>query len=95
MVQEQISPSVLRRELEHKFHLEDVEVENTWRSCCLDVDKRAVKYFSQLGVGLLIIGFCMERLVTLEDDTQAYFGLLTFTVGILLPNPSMADNPKR
>ena len=55
----------------HKFAVEDDERrfahETTWRSCCLTVDKRALLYFGQMGVGILIIGFCIAMLAT--DDS--------------------------
>ena len=81
----------------HKFAVEDVERkfahETTWRSCCLTVDKRALLYFGQMGVGILIITFCVAMLIQNQDcDTFArYSPLLALVVGIMLPAPKFHD----
>ena len=73
----------------HKFQVEDDERkfqhETTWRSCCLTVDKRALLYFGQMGVGILIITFCVAMLIQNQDcDTFArYSPLLTLVVDIM------------
>ena len=81
----------------HKFAVEDDERkfahETTWRSCCLTVDKRALLYFGQMGVGILIIGFCIAMLATDDscDSFARYSPLLTLVVGIMLPAPKLHD----
>jgi hypothetical protein len=67
--------------------------ETTWRSCCLTVDKRALLYFGQMGVGILIIGFCIAMLATDDscDSFARYSPLLTLVVGIMLPAPKLHD----
>ena len=63
----------------------------TWKSCCLTVDKKAALFFSQMGVAVTIIGFCIGMLVSNPDcDTFSRWGpLLSFVVGILLPAPRL------
>lgn len=64
--------------------------ENTWKSCCLIVDKRAVSFFSQLGISTIIIIFCLCQLYTLDKcDSSEYMSLLTLVLGCWLPQPSM------
>ena len=77
--------------IHHKFKLEDDELENYWKSCCLILDKRFCQFFSQMGVMLLIIIFCIVQLTRLDDcnNQRAYVGLLTFIVGILMPQPKI------
>ena len=81
----------------HKLHVDDEERksthETTWRSCCLTVDKRAMLYFGQMGVGVLIIGFCIAMLATDMscDSFSRYSPLLTLVVGIMLPAPKIRD----
>ena len=83
--------------LRGKIQVEDDERkfahETTWRSCCLTVDKRALLYFGQMGVGILIIAFCVAMLIQNQDcDTFArYSPLLTLVVGIMLPAPKLHD----
>ena len=67
--------------------------ETTWRSCCLTVDKRALLYFGQMGVGILIISFCISMLIMDDscDSFARYSPLLTLVVGIMLPAPKLHD----
>ena len=65
--------------------------DNHWDSCCLRIDKRAVLFFTQFFISLIIIFFCIYQLVVLPDcDTKTPFmGLLTLVVGVHLPAPTM------
>ena len=72
--------------------MEELPVETTvWKSCCLTVAKRAALFFSQMGVSITIIGFCIGMLVSNPDcDTFSRWGpLLSFVVGVLLPAPRL------
>ena len=62
---------------------------NTWRSCCLVVDKDMVRYFSQLTfIGLVII-VCVFKLIKDVSCTSqiAYSNMLSLTLGVLIPSP--------
>ncbi len=96
-----LRPAPLQREpaavIAHKIQVEDEERrfahETTWRSCCLTVDKRALLYFGQMGVGILIIAFCISMLIMDDscDSFARYSPLLTLVVGIMLPAPKLHD----
>lgn len=75
---------------DHKLELEDKKYENTWRSCCLVVDRRAVVYLSQMFVIVFAMGFSMYQLMSIHEcnGQQAYLGLLTMLIGLLCPNPN-------
>jgi len=77
---------IIKRERPNQPEVQD---NNTWRSGCLTMDRRAVQYFTQVGVLTCVMGLCIYKLIT--DDTcvsqQAYTGLLTLTIGILAPSP--------
>ena len=62
-----------------------------WRSCCLQVDPRAVAYFTQMIIGIGVLVFAGAQLVLQPScvQQQAYLGLFTFIIGILLHAPSM------
>ena len=70
--------------------------ENHWDSCCLRIDKRAVLFFTQVLISLIIIFFCIYQLIVLPDcDTKTPFmGLLTLVVGVHLPQPTMGGRKK-
>ena len=65
--------------------------DNTWKSCCVRSDKRAISFFSQLSISVLVIVFCLYQLIHLTtcNDQQAYIGLLTLILGVWLPAPAM------
>ena len=65
-----------------------------WTSCCVRLDKRAVVYFTQLVLGVTIIGFCIGMLVSYQDcNTFARWSpLLSFTIGVFLPGPKMRED---
>ena len=39
-----------------------------WRSCCLDMDSRALLFFSQLIISLLMLMFCIYEIALLESE---------------------------
>ena len=64
---------------------------NTWDSCCLKMDHRAVQYFSTLSVCSSVITFCIYQLIhseSCERDTL-YSSLLTLVLGLIIPNPKI------
>jgi hypothetical protein len=68
----------------------EFERNNVWKSCCLEVDKRAITFFSQFTISILIICFCLLQLHTLDKcESGEYMSLLTLVLGTWLPNPSM------
>lgn len=85
------SPRTKKKILQHEIKAEDVKYENTWESCCIKMDKRAIQYFSQLALIAGVMGFCVNQLVVLHDceSQTAYLGLLTLLIGILVPNPKL------
>ena len=67
------------------------QTNNTWNSCCFNLDKRAVVYFSQLGISLSTISFCIFQLTTLKscEAQSLYSGILMVIVGTWLPQPQL------
>ena len=67
------------------------ETNEEWKSCCLKVDKNAMKYFIQVGIlGGLII-FSAVMLVVDKDcaSQRNYSSLLMISLGTLIPSPKM------
>jgi hypothetical protein len=62
-----------------------------WHSCCLTVDRDFVMYISQMGVIILVMGFCIAQLLiqTSCDYQIAYTGLLTMLIGLVIPSPAI------
>lgn len=60
-----------------------------WRSCCFRVDKRALEFVAQTGIGLGTMVFCIYQLYTKTgcEEQQLYSGILTLLIGVYLPQP--------
>ena len=71
-----------------------IETENTYRSCCLTSDKRALQFFSQFTICVGVLLFSMYKLINSEEceETQVYIGLITMIIGIYLPNPKIKND---
>jgi hypothetical protein len=80
-------------EQEHRFKIEDDKYKDTWKSCCMVLDRRAVMYFTQIAIIAGTMGFSISQLYRNEtcEGQQAYLGLLTMLIGILIPNPKFND----
>ena len=69
-----------------------IDVENQWKSCCLVVDRRAVLFFSQLSISMIVLTLCVYNLVVHHDNcdsNQLYTGLLTMIIGVWIDAPKM------
>ena len=65
--------------------------ERTWKSCCVTVDKNAVKYIIQV---ITIGGLFTTSLIMLIIDSECvsqrnWASLLTLSIGILCPSPKI------
>ena len=85
------SKSQREKVLNHVIDVDDKRRENEWTSCCVRMDKRAVRFFTQLCISICIISLYIAQLIRLNDcgSQHAYIGLLTLIIGIWLPSPSM------
>jgi hypothetical protein len=63
----------------------------TWKSCCLTMDKGAIKYFSQIFILGGLILFSATMLVIDKDcnSQRNYSSLLMICLGVFLPNPKL------
>ena len=90
--------SVPNLDIEKAVHLEKeiIENENTYQSCCLRVDKRALSFFSSLAVSLIVLLFSIYQLINKNkcEDIQIYISLITMVVGIFLPQPNLNNDKK-
>jgi hypothetical protein len=67
------------------------EANEEWKSCCLKVDKNAVKYFVQVGILSGLVIFSAVMLVVEKDcaSQRNYSSLLMISLGTLIPSPKM------
>ena len=68
---------------------DDEKHNDEWKSCCITMDRRAVQYFTQIFIICGIMIFNIYQLLNIiECPSQVqYMSLLTFLIGILIPNP--------
>ena len=68
-----------------------IKTENTYRSCCLTSDKRALQFFSQFTICVGVLLFSMYKLINSDEceETQVYIGLITMIIGVYIPQPSI------
>ena len=59
------TPELQSRVLEHTIEMKEREEEHNWKSLCLTVDKRAISFFSQFFITVLVMCFCIVQLVRL------------------------------
>ena len=67
------------------------EESKEWKSCCLSVDKTAVKYFTQVCIlgGLIIFSAVMLVVEKACESQRNYSSLLMISLGILIPTPKL------
>ena len=59
-----------------------------WKSCCFELDRRAVKFFSQLTISLIVIIFSLYQLYR-DKNTDIYLSLLTMIMGVYVEAPRL------
>lgn len=81
------------KEKEHKLELDlkKKEFNNSLVSCCFKVHKPSAVFFTQVGViGTVIIGSGVGLALTGNPILVPVFsGLISFSVGLLFPNPKI------
>ena len=84
------SPVAELRE-KHDIELEEKRYDDHCQSCCMTIDRRATRYFTQLAIAVMIITFCIVQLVRNEEceSQQLYSGILMTVIGVMLPSPSL------
>jgi len=70
---------------------EEANVNEEWKSCCLRVDKNALKYFVQVGIlgGLIIFSASMLVIDKSCESQRNYSSLLMICLGTLIPSPKL------
>jgi hypothetical protein len=73
------------RSLRSQPELQKKVYDNTWSSCCITVDKRALQYFTQMAVLSVVLGFSMTQLVRIDscEGQNLYYGLLVLVLGFM------------
>lgn len=63
---------------------------NRWDICCSKTDRRALKFLVQVIFGLSIVIFSMVMIVVrVDQDNAVFYSMLSGTVGLFLPHPTI------
>jgi hypothetical protein len=72
--------------------IDDENSENQWSGCCSKSDKGFIKYLTQILFGASVCIFSMVQIGRNDvPNKEVYFGLLSGTMGIFMPHPSLKD----
>ena len=68
-------------------------LDNTWKSCCLIVDKSAIKYFVQVSILFFLIVLSSTMLVIDQNcnNQRNWSALLTLCLGVFIKAPSIGN----
>jgi hypothetical protein len=71
---------------------EEKKESDEWKSCCLRVDKNAVKYFIQVAIlgGLIVFSATMLVIDDRCESQRNYGSLLMISLGTLIPSPKLS-----
>lgn len=70
----------------------DARKSDEWRSCCFNVDRRVIMFFTNALFSLILASFCIYQLATPEIPEARftlYISLLTGTVNLWMPGPKI------
>jgi hypothetical protein len=65
-----------------------------WDTCCSRTSQSFIKYSVQVAIGLIVILFAMIQIINKAENKEIYFSLLSGTMGIFFPHPSLST-PQR
>jgi hypothetical protein len=68
------------------------EQSDEWSGCCSHTNKHFIKYLTQILFGASVCIFSMVQIGRNDvPNKEVYFGLLSGTMGIFMPHPSLKD----
>jgi hypothetical protein len=70
----------------------DARKPDEWRSCCFNVDRRVIMFFTNALFSLILALFCIYQLAAPEIPEARftlYISLLTGTVNLWMPGPKI------
>ena len=87
------SKQIKNHKLDIVKHELQFEHDNTWRSCCFQLDKRFVTYIVQILFMIALFTFCVNRIAFFQGDCSSqtvYIGLISGLIGWVLPSPTIS-----
>jgi hypothetical protein len=68
-----------------------------WKLCCSHSSPAAIKFVIQVAFGATLCAFAMIMIATGKpgENNEIYFSMLSGTVGLFLPHPTLNATPPR
>ena len=87
----------LAKELIHRKEIEDEKYINTYQSCCLTSDKRALEFFLKSGVIFSVLVFSMIQVMTVGNPSErnAFLNVVILNHVTILPSPKIKEDKKK
>jgi hypothetical protein len=86
-------------ELQHQHEVDDFQMRNTYRSCCLETDRRALQYFTKVFICLILLGFSMGMIITNTDECAPllpmYSSIITGIMGYFATAPKIDNDEQK
>ena len=80
------TPNTERRRIEND------KLADEWSVCCSRSNKEFVKFATQIGFGASVLVFSMIQISRpAVKNKEIYFSMLSGTLGLFLPHPTMAS----
>ena len=86
MLEQPETPQTERR------HIENEKLKDEWSGCCSRSNKDFVRWISQVGFGASVMIFSMVQISRADvENKEIYFSMLSGTMGLFLPHPTMGN----
>jgi len=89
MSSEEVELKINELNVSKSFSEKEFQRKTYYKTCCGSrLDKRALQFFSQLTISLIVIIFSLYQLYR-EKNTEIYLSLLTMIIGIYTDAPRL------
>jgi hypothetical protein len=70
--------------------IQEEDQDKEWKLCCSKSNKSFIKYITQVCFGASIMIFSMAQIARSDvDNKEIYYSMLSGTVGLFLPHPTL------
>ena len=74
---------------QERQHIENEKLREQWQGCCSKTNRHFLKYITQITMGSVVMVFSMAQIARGADNPEIYFSLLSGTLGIFIPHPTI------
>lgn len=86
-----LSNSSLRRVKIERAQIQNEHLRNDWVLCCSRTSPELIKYIVTVSVSMIVLIFSIVMIALETDDSNIYFNLLTFILGVYVKSPTLEN----